>query len=124
MTDHPLLDDTDDADQPPYADLAAAHRDVLATIADLHVESPPTGAAVGEACHIETDHLYHILQILEEEGLVTRDRDHHDDRVLRNAVTDAGYETLEALADQYGDIERPGKARLDNPHRQGGSGDG
>jgi DNA-binding MarR family transcriptional regulator len=115
MKDHPVIDTDEEPHDWKPADLAAAHRDVLTTVAELTDEEPPTGTEIGEACHIDTDHLYHILQVLEDEGLLTRERDQHDHRVLRNSLTDEGRAMLEALCDRYTALEVPGPLALETP---------
>jgi hypothetical protein len=42
-------------------ELAASHRDVIATIAQLHNERPPRGTDIAANCPVDGDHIYHIL---------------------------------------------------------------
>ena len=88
-------------------ELAASHRDVLATIAQLHDDRPPRGTDVAANCPVDSDHIYHILQVLAERSYIDRHADHTDDRVRRVSLTDHGVAALRELKAQYAAVEVP-----------------
>lgn len=95
-------------------DMAASHRDVLATIGRLHDETPPKGNEIADNCAIGGDHIYHILGVLAEKGFIERRSDPVDERVTRNALTKKGYGTLEELKAQYTAVDQPATLTADS----------
>lgn len=83
------------------ADLAAAHRDVLLTIAQLQNGQLPKGNEIANNCAVGPDHVYHILEVLGDNELIARHPDPDDNRVLRNAISDQGRAVLEELQTRY-----------------------
>ena len=86
-------------------DVAASRRDVLATIATLHEDRPPKGTQIAAHAGIDTAHVYHILNVLEDKQLIVRQTDPHDDRVSRTTLTDAGVAVLQQLQHQYATLD-------------------
>ena len=82
-------------------DVAASRRDVLVTIAKLHESRPPKGTQIAAHAGIDTAHIYHILNVLEDKQLIVRQTDPRDDRVSRTTLTDAGVAVLQQLQHQY-----------------------
>jgi len=83
------------------ADVAASRRDVLAAIAKLHEGRSPKGTQIAAHAGIDTAHVYHILNVLEDKLLIVRQTDPCDDRVSRTTLTDAGVAVLQQLQHQY-----------------------
>ena len=95
-------------------ELAASHRDVLATIAQLHDDRPPRGTDIAANCPVDGDHIYHILQVLAERNYIDRHADHTDDRVRRVSLTDRGVAALRELKAQYAAVEVPAEPATSN----------
>jgi len=56
----------------------------------LWEESPCTVSRIGERAQLASNTLTPLLQRLEQMGLVRRERDHDDERVVRISLTEAG----------------------------------
>jgi DNA-binding MarR family transcriptional regulator len=82
-------------------DVAASRRDMLAAIAKLHEGRSPKGTHIAAHAGIDTAHVYHILNVLEDKQLIVRQTDPRDDRVSRTTLTDAGVAVLQQLQHQY-----------------------
>ena len=87
------------------ADVAASRRDVLAAIAKLHEGRSPKGTQIAAHAGIDTAHVYHILNVLEDKQLIVRQTDPCDDRVSRTTLTDAGVAVLQQLQHQYATLD-------------------
>ena len=74
---------------------------MLAAIAKLHEGRPPKGTQIAAHAGIDTAHIYHILNVLEDKQLIVRQTDPRDDRVSRTTLTDAGVAVLQQLQHQY-----------------------
>lgn len=108
-------------------DVAASRRDVLATIAKLHEDCPPKGTEIAAHAGIDTAHIYHILNVLEDKQLIVRQTDPRDDRVSRTTLTDAGVAVLQQLHHQYATLDlstvqsEPSTDESDNIRTDGGT---
>lgn len=89
------------------ADLPASHRDVLATIAALHDDHPPTASAIAASAPVAEPHIYHILQELDGQGYIDRHPDSDDGRIKRSTLTPQGIAVLRELKAQYAAVELP-----------------
>ena len=85
-------------------EVAASHRDVLATVAQLHDDRPPRGTDIAANCGVDDDHIYTILQILENREYIDRQADPHDERVRRVCLTEAGITILQQLQARYAEL--------------------
>jgi len=86
-------------------DVAASRREVLAAIAKLHEGRPPKGTQIAAHAGIDTAHVYHILNVLEDKQLIVRQTDPHDYQVNRTTLTDAGVAVLQQLQHQYATLD-------------------
>ncbi|NNC13414.1 MarR family transcriptional regulator [Planctomonas sp. JC2975] len=75
--------------RPVLEPLGLTHPQYLVMLS-LWEESPRTVAAIGRALQLEPATLSPLLKRLEASGLITRERDPRDERMLRVALTDTG----------------------------------
>lgn len=103
-------------------DIAGSHRDVLATIATLQGDHPPTATAIADACGVDDPHIYQILQELDGRGYIDRQRDPNDERIKRSSLTAQGVAVLDALQSQYTalDLDALAKEQSNHPIRTDG----
>ncbi|MHA7987606.1 MarR family winged helix-turn-helix transcriptional regulator [Rathayibacter sp. CAU 1779] len=75
--------------RPVLEPLGLTHPQYLVMLS-LWEESPRTVAAIGRALQLEPATLSPLLKRLEASGLITRERDPRDERMLRVTLTDTG----------------------------------
>jgi len=84
--------------RPVLEPLGLTHPQYLVMLA-LWEESPRTVAAIGRALQLEPATLSPLLKRLEASGLVKRERDQNDERMLRVTLTEKGLRLREKALD-------------------------
>jgi DNA-binding MarR family transcriptional regulator len=75
---------------PVLAELGITYPQYLVLLVLWEADEPMSVGAIGERLHLDSGTLTPLLKRLEERGIVTRDRDHDDERRVLVAPTAAG----------------------------------
>ena len=88
-----------------FMDQIGMHRAQATLLCRLFVNNGMTQSEIAEQLSVQGATVTNILQRLEEAGLVTRQRDSEDNRLVRVYLTEAGRENERAITEQFLKLE-------------------
>lgn len=83
----------------------AMHRAQATLLCRLYVQEGMTQSEIGEQLAIQGATVTNIVQRMEEAGLVVRQRDAEDNRLVRVYLTDLGRDHERAITEQFARLE-------------------
>lgn len=88
-----------------FMDRIGMHRAQASLLCRLFVSNGLTQSEIAEQLSVQGATITNILQRLEEAGLVTRQRDSEDNRLVRVYLTEAGRQKERAITEQFLNLE-------------------
>ncbi|HJR81689.1 MAG TPA: MarR family transcriptional regulator [Anaerolineales bacterium] len=88
-----------------FMDRIGMHRAQASLLCRLFVNNGMTQSEIAEQLSVQGATVTNILQRLEEAGLVTRQRDSEDNRLVRVYLTEAGRQKERAITEQFLKLE-------------------
>ena len=88
-----------------FMDRIGMHRAQASLLCQLFVNNGLTQSEIAEQLSVQGATITNILQRMEEAGLVTRQRDNEDNRLVRVYLTEAGRQKERAITEQFLKLE-------------------
>jgi MarR family transcriptional regulator, organic hydroperoxide resistance regulator len=88
-----------------FMDRIGMHRAQASLLCRLFVNNGLTQSEIAEQLSVQGATITNILQRMEEAGLVTRQRDSEDNRLVRVYLTEAGRQKERAITEQFLKLE-------------------
>ena len=88
-----------------FMDRIGMHRAQASLLCRLFVNNGLTQSEIAEQLSVQGATITNILQRMEEAGLVTRQRDNEDNRLVRVYLTEAGRQKERAITEQFLKLE-------------------
>ena len=100
-----------------FMDRIDMHRAQATLLCRLYVNNGMTQSEIADQLSVQGATVTNILQRMEEAGLVTRQRDMDDNRLVRVYLTDSGREKERAITEQFLHLERAVFEGISEPDR-------